>query len=232
MNAGTLPKSESTEDSLAASVEPVSSLSRLVQLGLESESKMGMVLRAVKLGVSSSLCSVVSEMHSMTTSSLGLMHTLRDRYAALLAEELPTMNREECYQEYSRLSGDLMELAKLEQRIAQGSQDLYPEDTFSAEDRKVLRLFSSLGSPEDKARVLKVLEEQFGSVEGFTDASDVQDASDYADAAKSGHSRGKRVAGKMQKVQGVDAAGPVGAAAPSFDAGTASGSTEFSQVEE
>lgn len=232
MNAGTLPKSESAEDSLAASVEPVSSLSRLVQLGLESESKMGMVLRAVKLGVSSSLCSVVSEMHSMTTSSLGLMHSLRDRYAALLAEELPMMNREECYQEYSRLSGDLMELAKLEQRIAQGSQDLYPEDTFSAEDRKVLRLFSSLGSPEDKARVLKVLEEQFGSVEGFSDASDVQDASDYADAAKSGPSRGKRVAGKMQKVQGVDAAGPVGAAAPSFDAGTTSGSTEFSQVEE
>ena len=130
MNAGTLPKSESTEDSLAASVEPVSSLSRLVQLGLESESKMGMVLRAVKLGVSSSLCSVVSEMHSMTTSSLGLMHTLRDRYAALLAEELPTMNREECYQEYSRLSGDLMELAKLERKTKESGLTIVPLRVF------------------------------------------------------------------------------------------------------
>lgn len=224
--------SASGDVTLESSLEPVSSLSRLVQLGLESENKMGMVLRAVKLGVSSSLCSVVSEMHSMTTASLSLMHTLRDRYAALLAEELPTMNREECYQEYSRLSDDLMELAKLEQRIAQGSQDLYPEDTFSAEDRKVLRLFSSLGSPEDKARVLKVLEEQFGSAEGFSEASDVHDASDYADAAKSGPSRGKRVASKMQKVQGVDAAGPVGAAAPSFDSGAPAVSAEFSSLEE
>lgn len=212
---------------LEQAVKPVSSLSRLVQLGLESENEMGMVLRAVKLGVSSSLCSIVSEMHSMSTSSMSIMRQLKDRYDTLLAEELPMMSREECFEEFDKLSGQVMEIAKLEQRIAQGSQDLYPEDTFSAEDRKLLRLFSSLGSSEDKAEVMRILEAKFGSVEGFTEAED-STSGDYSESLPKKNTMGKRV---LTKVQGVDAAGTVGADAQSFDAGTASSSTEFSQVE-
>lgn len=215
---------------LEQAVKPVSSLSRLVQLGLESENEMGMVLRAVKLGVSSSLCSIVSEMHSMSTSSMNIMRQLKDRYDMLLEEELPMMSREECFEEFDKLSGQVMEIAKLEQRIAQGSQDLYPEDTFSAEDRKLLRLFSSLGSSEDKAEVMRILEAKFGSAEGFTDVEATDSTSgDYSESLPKKNTKGKRV---LTKVQGVDAAGTVGADAQSFDAGTASGSTEFSQVEE
>ena len=148
------------------SLAPVMNLEQLVRLGMESEQAQGVALRAVQLGVSTMACSALQKMHSMAEESMSLMRALDERYNTLLAEELPTLTRVECSDEYDILMKRVLEVVKLEAKIAQG-KSLFPEDTFSPEDRRLLALFSSLKTREEKDRFVAIIEREFGSENGF-----------------------------------------------------------------
>lgn len=160
------------------SLAPVMNLEQLVRLGMESEQAQGVALRAVQLGVSTMACSALQKMHSMAEESMSLMRALDERYNTLLAEELPTLTRVECSNEYDILMKRVLEVVKLEAKIAQG-KSLFPEDTFSPEDRRLLALFSSLKTREEKDRFVAIIEREFGSENGFDTSAGTADSEDH-----------------------------------------------------
>lgn len=160
------------------SLAPVMNLEQLVRLGMESEQAQGVALRAVQLGVSTMACSALQKMHSMAEESMSLMRALDERYNTLLAEELPTLTRVECSDEYDILMKRVLEVVKLEAKIAQG-KSLFPEDTFSPEDRRLLALFSSLKTREEKDRFVAIIEREFGSENGFDTPAGSADSEDH-----------------------------------------------------
>lgn len=160
------------------SLAPVMNLEQLVRLGMESEQAQGVALRAVQLGVSTMACSALQKMHSMAEESMSLMRALDERYNTLLAEELPTLTRVECSDEYDILMKRVLEVVKLEAKIAQG-KSLFPEDTFSPEDRRLLALFSSLKTREEKDRFVAIIEREFGSENGFDAPAGSADSEDH-----------------------------------------------------
>ena len=160
------------------SLAPVMNLEQLVRLGMESEQAQGVALRAVQLGVSTMACSALQKMHSMAEESMSLMRALDERYNTLLAEELPTLTRVECSDEYDILMKRVLEVVKLEAKIAQG-KSLFPEDTFSPEDRQLLALFSSLKTREEKDRFVAIIEREFGSENGFDAPAGSADSEDH-----------------------------------------------------
>lgn len=160
------------------SLAPVMNLEQLVRLGMESEQAQGVALRAVQLGVSTMACSALQKMHSMAEESMSLMRALDERYNTLLAEELPTLTRVECSDEYDILMKRVLEVVKLEAKIAQG-KSLFPEDTFSPEDRRLLALFSSLKTREEKDRFVAIIEREFGSENGFDAPVGSADSEDH-----------------------------------------------------
>lgn len=160
------------------SLAPVMNLEQLVRLGMESEQAQGVALRAVQLGVSTMACSALQKMHSMAEESMSLMRALDERYNTLLAEELPTLTRVECSDEYDILMKRVLEVVKLEAKIAQG-KSLFPEDTFSPEDRRLLALFSSLKTREEKDHFVAIIEREFGSENGFDAPAGSADSEDH-----------------------------------------------------
>lgn len=168
-------------------------LSTLVDLGMRTEAEQSMALRTIRLGIASSACRSIQQLHMAAEQGMTLLSKLTARHAELLEEQYDTMTLSSLESEIEWQMKRALEVANLEVKMAQG-KDLFPEDTMSAEDRRLLRMFSQLSTPEDKDRFLKALESAFDVGDSF-DASESESDGCYGDGAGGGEvsSAGKEV---------------------------------------
>ena len=77
----------------------------------------------------------------------------------------------EIYEERKDLERRITALLNLERQIVQG-KNLFPEDTISEDDRKVLRLLSSIKTPVEREKFMRSLEDYFTEKNQFTSSDD------------------------------------------------------------
>lgn len=152
-----MSKSEISEMALA----PLSEIEDLVALGQKSENEMGLVLRSVQIGLATSFCSTLSAQHAQMQESLGVLAKMNEKINADLAETLPSMDVTDVLELRETMEKSIYRQMEMERKIVQG-RGLFPDDSLSDEDRKVLRLMATLQSPEDKARFMRMVEREFG----------------------------------------------------------------------
>lgn len=189
------------ENTILGEDSPVTSLESLVRLGTATETDLGMQMRAIMVGVSTAACNIVERLHNQSMACANIMQRLSDKHLEKLSEEIETMDRTELDVEYKNLMARQIEVAKLEIKIAQGKA-MFPEDSFSEEDRKILRMLSALRSKEDRQRFVRILSEEFGDENSFDSEPVVpsEPIYDAVDPAASESTRGGRVRRASRKV--------------------------------
>lgn len=189
------------ENTILGEDSPVTSLESLVRLGTATETDLGMQMRAIMVGVSTAACNIVERLHNQSMACANIMQRLSDKHLEKLSEEIETMDRTELDIEYKNLMARQIEVAKLEIKIAQGKA-MFPEDSFSEEDRKILRMLSALRSKEDRQRFVRILSEEFGDENSFDNEPVVPSEPIYDDVnpAASESIRGGRVRRASRKI--------------------------------
>lgn len=189
------------ENTILGEDSPVTSLESLVRLGTATETDLGMQMRAIMVGVSTAACNIVERLHNQSMACANIMQRLSDKHLEKLSEEIETMDRTELDIEYKNLMDRQIAVAKLEIKIAQGKA-MFPEDSFSEEDRKILRMLSALRSKEDRQRFVRILSEEFGDENSFDNEPVVPSEPIYDDVnpAASESTRGGRVRRASRKI--------------------------------
>lgn len=187
-----------------ALVPTTGSLADLVRLGSDSEAKLGMQLRTIKLGLAASACSIVQRLHQDSEATSALMAQLDSQYREQLAIELPTMNREACAEEYERLMDRQMKVAALEVKMAQG-RDMFPEDALSDNDKRLLHLIHAVEASGRMEELLSVVEEKFGESQSFDDGGVTEVAPEFDNPYADVEPKPKKSASRKVK-SGGDAA--------------------------
>ena len=174
-----MSKSEISEMALA----PLSEIEDLVALGQKSENEMGLVLRSVQIGLATSFCSTLSAQHAQMQESLGVLAKMNEKINADLAETLPSMDVTDVLELRETMEKSIYRQMEMERKIIQG-RGLFPDDSLSDEDRKVLRLMATLQSPEDKARFMRMVEREFGPENSYGVSTESGEDSGEPDAVE------------------------------------------------
>lgn len=140
------------------SVEAANQLAQLIVAGQASEADKGLVLRTLQIGMASHFAAQIGKMHAVITSGLGVYAQLEEKYQEQLAEQLEVgMSLEEIREERNSMEERMLTMLEIERKVVQGKA-LFPEDTLSDDDRKVLRILSSIKSEDDRSRFFAAID--------------------------------------------------------------------------
>ena len=159
-----------TQDSAGEIVD----LKSLIAVGTKTEEQQGLALRAVQMGMAANFCSEISSLHRGLSRAQSVLSKLRDKYFSDVEEVMDTLSPSEVASYMSTIQNQVMGVLELERKVIQG-RELFPTDSLSDMDRKILRLVSSLRAPEDRAKFMKLIEDNFGDPTKFEDMDDDQD---------------------------------------------------------
>ena len=146
----------------------VEELSALVLSGQSSEQERGMFLRAVQVGMSSNLVSQLNALHSVMAKATEIYSTLDEQYLGILQEEIRegVLTKEEIRIERNALENRIMAILTLERQVLQG-KSLFPEDTLSEDDKKVLRILGTIKTKEEREKFFKAIDAYFKGDNSF-----------------------------------------------------------------
>lgn len=146
----------------------VEELSALVLSGQSSEQERGMFLRAVQVGMSSNLVSQLNALHSVMAKATEIYSTLDEQYLNILQEEIKenVLTKEEIRIERNALENRIMAILTLERQVLQG-KSLFPEDTLSEDDKKVLRILGTIKTKEEREKFFKAIDAYFKGDNSF-----------------------------------------------------------------
>lgn len=146
----------------------VEELSALVLSGQSSEQERGMFLRAVQVGMSSNLVSQLNALHSVMAKATEIYSTLDEQYLNILQEEIRegVLTKEEIRIERNALENRIMAILTLERQVLQG-KSLFPEDTLSEDDKKVLRILGTIKTKEEREKFFKAIDAYFKGDNSF-----------------------------------------------------------------
>lgn len=146
----------------------VEELSALVLSGQSSEQERGMFLRAVQVGMSSNLVSQLNALHSVMAKATEIYSTLDEQYLNILQEEIRegVLTKEEIRIERNALENRIMSILTLERQVLQG-KSLFPEDTLSEDDKKVLRILGTIKTKEEREKFFKAIDAYFKGDNSF-----------------------------------------------------------------
>ena len=146
----------------------VEELSALVLSGQSSEQERGMFLRAVQVGMSSNLVSQLNALHSVMAKATEIYSTLDEQYLNILQEEIRegVLTKEEIRIERNALENRIMAILTLERQVLQG-KSLFPEDTLSEDDKKVLRILGTIETKEEREKFFKAIDAYFKGDKSF-----------------------------------------------------------------
>lgn len=149
-------------------------LAKLIQEGLATEDDRGLVLRAIQVGLGSTLATQVTALGKLIDREIALFNRFEQRYEELVEEELqkPDIKLQQIGNEADRLYQRIYKSLDLARQIVQG-KCLFPQDTYSANDRKVLLVLSSIKNNEQRKRFYAAID-HFMSLEGFTEYEEVE----------------------------------------------------------
>lgn len=136
-------------------------LARLIQEGLASEDEKGVVLRAIHIGLGSSLATQVMALGKLIDKEMTMYQRLQERYEELLEEKMTSiaepMTLMAAGREADRLYQRIYHSLDLARQIVQG-KNLFPQDTISQSDRKVLQVIASIKTEEERKRFFTMLD--------------------------------------------------------------------------
>lgn len=146
----------------------VEELSALVLSGQSLEQERGMFLRAVQVGMSSNLVSQLNTLHSVMAKAIEIYSTLDEQYLNILQEEIKenVLTKEEIRIERNALENRIMAILTLERQVLQG-KSLFPEDTLSEDDKKVLRILGTIKTKEEREKFFKAIDAYFKGDNSF-----------------------------------------------------------------
>lgn len=146
----------------------VEELSALVLSGQSSEQERGMFLRAVQVGMSSNLVSQLNALHSVMAKATEIYSTLDEQYLNILQEEIKenVLTKEEIRIERNALENRIISTLTLERQVLQG-KSLFPEDTLSEDDKKVLRILGTIKTKEEREKFFKAIDAYFKGDNSF-----------------------------------------------------------------
>lgn len=151
-----MSKSEEDKPEIVMQAE---SLARLLLSGQASEQDKGIALRTIQIGMASGVVAQVVRLHNRMADAMTLYEELDKAYLDNIQEviEAGLMTPDEIKHTQTRLYNRILEVLDLERRLLQG-KSLFPADTISDEDRKVLRLLGSLQDGEERRRFFKMID--------------------------------------------------------------------------
>lgn len=143
----------------AVSAESARTLAEMILNGSASEEERGVFLRTVQTAMGAGLMAQVQRLHSIMTCGMDVYQMLDSRYLEKLQEDLDqdVLTAEDIAHERNGIERRLFNLMHLERQIMQG-KSLFPEDTLSNDDRKVLRVLSTIKTEEDRSRFFDMLD--------------------------------------------------------------------------
>lgn len=172
--------SKETKEVAVQGDHSVEALARLIMSGRASEQEKGLVLRTIQVGMATNMVAGLNELHSNVAKAMNLYQALDSEYNRQLREQLEqgALTKEEIRIERDALEKRVHAILNLERQIVQG-KNIFPEDSLSEDDRKILRLMASVKTPEERKKFFKAIDEYFqntnsfdGPIKGSTDAAE------------------------------------------------------------
>lgn len=172
--------SKETKEVAVQGDHSVEALARLITSGRASEQEKGLVLRTIQVGMATNMVAGLNELHSNVAQAMNLYQALDSEYNRQLREQLEqgALTKEEIRIERDTLEKRVHAILNLERQIVQG-KNIFPEDSLSEDDRKILRLMASVKTPEERKKFFKAIDEYFqntnsfdGPIKGSTDAAE------------------------------------------------------------
>lgn len=172
--------SKETKEVAVQGNHSVEALARLIMSGRASEQEKGLVLRTIQVGMATNMVAGLNELHSNVVQAMNLYQALDSEYNRQLREQLEqgALTKEEIRIERDALEKRVHAILNLERQIVQG-KNIFPEDSLSEDDRKILRLMASVKTPEERKKFFKAIDEYFqntnsfdGPIKGSTDAAE------------------------------------------------------------
>lgn len=172
--------SKETKEVAVQGDHSVEALARLITSGRASEQEKGLVLRTIQVGMATNMVAGLNELHSNVAQAMNLYQALDSEYNRQLREQLEqgALTKEEIRIERDALEKRVHAILNLERQIVQG-KNIFPEDSLSEDDRKILRLMASVKTPEERKKFFKAIDEYFqntnsfdGPIKGSTDAAE------------------------------------------------------------
>lgn len=160
--------SDKTKEVAVKENHSVEALARLIMSGRASEQEKGLVLRTIQVGMATNMVAGLNELHSNVAQAMGLYQALDAEYMRRLQEQLESqsLTKEEIRIERDALEKRMHAILNLERQIVQG-KNIFPEDSLSEDDRKILRLMASVKSPEERKKFFKAIDEYFQNSNSF-----------------------------------------------------------------
>lgn len=172
--------SKETKEVAVQGDHSVEALAHLIMSGRASEQEKGLVLRTIQVGMATNMVAGLNELHSNVAQAMNLYQALDLEYNRQLREQLEqgALTKEEIRIERDALEKRVHAILNLERQIVQG-KNIFPEDSLSEDDRKILRLMASVKTPEERKKFFKAIDEYFqntnsfdGPIKGSTDAAE------------------------------------------------------------
>ena len=172
--------SKETKEVAVQGDHSVEALARLIMSGRASEQEKGLVLRTIQVGMATNMVAGLNELHSNVAQAMNLYQALDSEYNRQLREQLEqgALTKEEIRIERDALEKRVHAILNLERQIVQG-KNIFPEDSLSEDDRKILRLMASVKTPEERKKFFKAIDEYFqntnsfdGPIKGSTDEAE------------------------------------------------------------
>lgn len=137
-------------------------LAEVILSGQASEEERGLALRNLQTGISASMVAGMNVLHKSVQKAFDLYLELDDAYMQKLREELDSniLTKDEIRIERNALESRIYKIVNLERQVTQG-KSLFPEDSLSESDRKVLRLLSSIKTEEERDAFMRSIENFF-----------------------------------------------------------------------
>ena len=142
----------------------------LILSGQASEQEKGMLLRNIQVAMSANLVGQLNQMHSVVAQASELYKDLDSAYLTKVREllESDALVKDEIRAERDSLEKRMMAVLNMERQIIQG-KNLFPQDSLSEDEQKVLRLLASVKTPDEKQKFFKAIDKFFQDSNSFED---------------------------------------------------------------
>lgn len=150
--------------------EDADNLVALILSGQASEQEKGMLLRNIQVAMSANLVGQLNQMHSIVAQAMELYKDLDSAYLTKVREllESDALVKDEIRAERDSLEKRMMSVLNMERQIIQG-KNLFPQDSLSEDEQKVLRLLASVKTPDEKQKFFKAIDKFFQDSNSFED---------------------------------------------------------------
>lgn len=147
------------DESQLSNYDAARQLAELILNGSASEQERGVFLQTIQTAMGAGLLSQMQRMHSIMMQGMDMYKKLDSEYLKHLDEDLASgaLAPDEIALERDGLEKRMLTLLELERKVMQG-KSLFPEDTLSSDDRKVLRILNTIKTPEDRDRFFNLLD--------------------------------------------------------------------------